>query len=66
MLSLLVQLVIFAAVIGVLCYVIRLIPLPPPFQQIALIVVGLVALIWLLQLLVGIPGLEYGHGPYLR
>jgi hypothetical protein len=59
MLDLLVQILIFALVFGAIYYIITLLPLPEPFGRIALIVLGLVAVIWLITLLLGL----LGHGP---
>jgi hypothetical protein len=59
MIDLLVQILIFALVFGAIYYIITLLPLPEPFGRIALIVLGLVAVIWLIYLLLGL----VGHGP---
>jgi hypothetical protein len=57
MVSLLVTLLIGLIVIAGLWYIIRMLPLPPPFGQIAQVILVVVALIWLIYLLAGLaPG----------
>lgn len=59
MISILIWLLILILVFGVLYAAISMVPLPPPFHQIALLVLAvvfvLIVLIWLLPLV--------GHGP---
>ena len=53
MISLLIYVLILLLIFGVILYVVRLIPLPPPFALIAQAVVGLILLLVLLDLLLG-------------
>jgi hypothetical protein len=50
---LLIYILILLLIFGVILYVVRLIPLPPPFALIAQAVVGLILLLVLLDLLLG-------------
>jgi len=49
----LVSLLILVVILGVLWYIFTLIPLPEPFEKIAMIIIALIALIWVLGLLFG-------------
>jgi uncharacterized protein YhhL (DUF1145 family) len=53
MLSLLVSLLILCLIGYVVFYIIGLLPLPQPIKNIALIIFGIIVIIYLLQLLVG-------------
>lgn len=68
MISLLIYALILLLVFGVLFYVIDLLPLPGNFGLIAKIIIGLVLLIILINMVLGIPGIEGGHigQPLLR
>jgi hypothetical protein len=44
----LVALLIFVLVLGLVYWIITLIPLPAPFRTIALVVLGIIAILWLL------------------
>ncbi len=57
MLSLLVSILIFALVIWLVLWVISILPIPAPFNRVAQAVVGVVALIWLLEMLLGSGGI---------
>jgi uncharacterized membrane protein (GlpM family) len=64
MIELLIWVLILVLVFGVIWYIISLIPLPPPFAQIAQIIVAVVLLLIIVSLLLGIaPPLR---GPILR
>jgi hypothetical protein len=56
MVELLVTLLIGLIVLGVIWYIIQLLPLPEPFGRIAQIVVVAIALIWLIYVLAGLVG----------
>jgi hypothetical protein len=56
MVELLVSLLIGLIVLGVIWYIIQLLPLPEPFGRIAQIVVVAIALIWLIYVLAGLVG----------
>lgn len=45
----LISILIFCIVLGLLYYLVTLLPLPDPFKTIALVVVILIAIIWLLD-----------------
>jgi hypothetical protein len=45
----LISLLIMCLVLGLLYYLIQMLPLPPPFKQIALVVIIIIAIIWLLE-----------------
>lgn len=47
----LIEILIAVVVFGLIYYVITLIPLPPPFRTIALVVMALIAIVWLLSFL---------------
>lgn len=52
----LISLLIMVLVLGLIYYCVTLLPLPPPFKTVALVIVLIIAIIWLLQF---IPA---GHG----
>lgn len=52
-----ISLLIAVLVLAVICYIITLIPLPPPFKTIAWLVIGVIFIIWLLE---SVPGLHVG------
>jgi hypothetical protein len=54
--SLLIYLLIICLVFGIVYYIITLIPLPPPFRQIALVVMALIFLLVLLSWLLPFVG----------
>jgi uncharacterized membrane protein len=56
MIDLLIQILIFALVFGAIYYIITLLPIDPRFKQIVLIILGLIAVIWLIFLLLGVAG----------
>lgn len=49
--SLLISLLVAVVIIGVVFYVLSLLPLPEPWKKIATILVCLIVLLWLLSLL---------------
>lgn len=57
--SLLLTLVVIAAVAWALFAIVGLIPLPEPFGQIARIIIGLIILLWVISVLASL----LGHGP---
>jgi hypothetical protein len=57
MLELLITLVIGLVVIGLLWYILSVIPLPEPFARVAQVVVIVLAFLWLIYVLMGMmPG----------
>jgi hypothetical protein len=56
MMGLLVSILILCLIFGVIWWVITLIPLPPPFKQIAMVVVALVFVLILISYLLPIAG----------
>jgi hypothetical protein len=66
MIPILVQLIILLLVLSVAYWIVTILPLPPPFPRIIQVVLGLILLIWLLDLLLGFSGsggLWYRRGP---
>jgi hypothetical protein len=55
MISILLTLLVAVLVIGIAYWVITLVPLPPPFKQVALVICALILLIWVLNI-VGVVG----------
>jgi hypothetical protein len=55
----LVSLLVAVVVLGLLFYVVGLLPLPAPFKTIALVIVALIAIIYLLGLLGYGPGVNF-------
>jgi hypothetical protein len=53
MIALLVWILVLVLVFGVILYVIRLLPLPPPFGNIALAVVALIFILIIISMLLG-------------
>lgn len=45
----LIGLLVLVIILGLLIYIVQLIPLPPPFKTIAMIVVCLIAIVWLCE-----------------
>ena len=58
--DLLIPLLCIVLVCGIVCWIVSLIPLPPPFRNIALVVVGLIMLIVVLNLF-GFAGAPVWH-----
>jgi hypothetical protein len=56
----LIQLLVIVIVIGLLCYLVTLLPIAQPFKNIATIIVVLIAILWLLSL-TGFLGGPYWH-----
>jgi hypothetical protein len=46
----LLELLVAVIVFGLIYYIVTLIPLPPPFRTIALVVMALIGIVWLLSL----------------
>ena len=51
--SLLFALLIVCLIFGLVYYIVSVLPLPPPFKNIALVIVGVIGLVYLLGLLLG-------------
>lgn len=51
--SLLISLLVAVLVFGLIYWVISIIPLPPPFRTVALVIMAVIALVWLLEFLPG-------------
>ena len=49
----LITLLIVCLVLGVIYYIITILPLPAPFRTIALVIIGVIAIIYLISLLFG-------------
>lgn len=58
----LVSILIFVLVLGLLYYLVQMLPLPDPFKQIALVVIIVIAIIWLLESFGGGVDLGYHRG----
>lgn len=58
MLTLLINLLIICAIVGVVWWITTMIPMPAPIRMVANIVVGLIALVLLLGIVGWIPGLR--------
>lgn len=56
MISVLVSLLIAVLVLGVIYWIITLIPLPEPFHRIAQVILAIIFLIWLVYLLLPLAG----------
>jgi hypothetical protein len=56
MLELLMTVVIGLLVIGLLWWIIQMLPLPEPFGRIAQVVIVVIAVIWLIYVLMGLVG----------
>ncbi len=56
MLSLLINLIVGLVVIGLLYYILTVIPLPPPIKQVATVVIVVIACLWLIYTLLGLTG----------
>jgi hypothetical protein len=65
MLTLLVYCLVAVIVCGILYWIVTLIPLPPPFKTIAMVVILLFLLIFIIYLFFGSGSLDM-HGPVLR
>jgi hypothetical protein len=61
-----IELLIFVVVIGVLVWLISLIPLPAPFQQIVLVIGIIVCVIACLQFLFGLNVFGHFQGRYFH
>jgi hypothetical protein len=49
----LISLLIFVVILGVIYYIVTLIPLPQPFKNIALIIIAVIALLYLVGMFTG-------------
>jgi hypothetical protein len=45
----LISLLVLVIILGLLIYVVQLLPLPPPFKTVAMVVVCLIAIVWLCE-----------------
>ncbi len=54
----LISLLILVIVVGLLIYLVQILPLPDPFRTVAMVLIVLVAIIWLLQ---GLPAGPLTH-----
>lgn len=63
MIPLLVHVIIVLVIFAVVFWIISIVPIPHPFGRIAQVVVGVILLIYLLQMLLPYAG---GGGPVLR
>jgi hypothetical protein len=57
----LVSLLIAVIVIGLIYYIITLLPLPQPFKNVAIIILLLICVIWLLGYVGAFPGAYWSH-----
>ena len=64
MLSVLVTILIMCLIFGLIWWVITLIPLPPPFAQVARVVIAVIFCIWIIYLLLPLAGMGAGFGGY--
>jgi hypothetical protein len=64
MIELLITVLIGLLIIGLLWWVVTMLPLPQPFAQIAQVVIVVLAVIWLIYVLMGVAGM--GPGLSLR
>jgi hypothetical protein len=51
--GLLINLLVLLLICGLIYWIITLIPLPPPFKNIALIIFGIIVIIYLISMLTG-------------
>ena len=65
MLSLLVSLLIVCLILGIVWWIITLIPVPPPMVWVVRVIFAIICLIVVLSLMFGSWSLPYGH-PLLR
>ncbi|MGE0797297.1 MAG: hypothetical protein AB7G13_28795 [Lautropia sp.] len=56
--STLISLLILVLILGLIYWVITLIPLPPPFKTVALVVFAIIAILYLVSMLGALPGLD--------
>jgi hypothetical protein len=49
----LVHLLILVVILGVIWYIVTVIPMPPPFKNVALLIIGAIAVLYLVSLLFG-------------
>lgn len=54
----LITLLVVVIIIGILFYVLSILPIPQPFKNIAYCVLGLIAVVWLLGLIGVVPGIR--------
>lgn len=56
----LIALLVACLVLGLVYYIVTLIPLPPPFRTVALIIICIIAILWLVSVF-GFGGLPVFH-----
>lgn len=66
MISLLIGLLILALVLGLVWWVITLLPLPPVVANVAQVILVIFFVLALVDILLGYSGIGLFHGPYLR
>lgn len=54
----LISLLVLVLVLGLIFYVVRLIPLPPPFQTVTLVILAIIAILYLVSMLGALPGVH--------
>ena len=57
MLSLLISVLVVCLVVGVFIWIVRLLPIPAPWNNVVIAVIALIALIWILETFLGGGGL---------
>ena len=58
LISLVVTILIIGLIVWLLLYVISMVPLPPPFGQVARVIVIVLACLWLISLLLRVTGVD--------
>lgn len=62
MIEVLLTILVWCIVLGLLYWIVQLVPLPPPFKNVALVVVLLIGLVTLLGFVFGwFPSMHYGR-----
>lgn len=65
MLSLLVTVLVMAIILGLIWWILTVLPLPAPIAQIIRVVVVVIFIVWLIYLLLPLAGGGFGH-PFTR
>jgi hypothetical protein len=58
LISLLVTILVVGLILWLILYVIDMIPLPPPFAQVAKVIVIIIGVIFLIKILLGVTGVH--------